>query len=818
MASQVSPGIVLKERDLSNAVIVGASQITAAHASTFQKGPIGTVVDIASQKELISVFGAPTEGNAEDWFVASEFLNYGGRLAVTRASTGVTNANGTAAANVLVKNSDDWNEGSGNNNQFVARTAGSWGNGLMVVVVDRGADQNVTFSNSPAAIAAGTTLTFTGGQQAVVHTVKTNATTGVVEGAAVILNKNANGGFTRLTTSDTLDTPDTGAVATFGITANGAGYTDGQLLTTTSNGAGINTTVTVAVTVGDVTAGNLANPGTGYNNAGGVMQTTGGGGVGLALTTTVNSGVIQTAVISDPGNGQYQAGDTVTVVGGNSNATFTITAVEGPANAIVLTTAGTGHSVGDVIVAVVGGLSFTVDSVVDTAIVLTAVNDWYTNETIGDTGLTLGAIGPRPGTSAFASGLNLSYDEVHFAVIDTTGAYSGSANTVLERMLYASKLSDGKSTEGAAVFYRDVINNQSDFFFNGTVVAGVSNPSTAGAGEDWDQASGALSANDLLQISGKIETTLGGGTDDYAYTTSEISDAFDEFADTETVNVDFVLMGGALSTETDTKAKAAKVIGIASGRKDAVAFVSPHKGNQVGTAGTLSNVKQKENTLAFFEGLTSTSYAVFDSGYKYYYDRFNDKYRYIPCNGDIAGLCVSTSLQLDDWYSPAGVNRGSLRNAIKLAYNPSKADRDELYQSRINPVVVFPGSGVTLFGDKTALASPSAFDRINVRRLFLNLEERVGGLAKTVLFEQNDATTRASFSSAVNSYLSEVQARRGVTDFLVVCDDTNNTPDVIDRNEFVAELFVKPTRSINYITVTFTATKTGVSFSEVVGR
>ena len=215
--------------------------------------------------------------------------------------------------------------------------------------------------------------------------------------------------------------------------------------------------------------------------------------------------------------------------------------------------------------------------------------------------------------------------------------------------------------------------------------------------------------------------------------------------------------------------------------------------------------------------MTSTSYAVFDSGYKYFYDRFNDKYRYIPCNGDIAGLCVATSSLLDDWYSPAGVNRGSLRNAIKLAYNPSKADRDELYQNRINPVVIFPGSGVTLFGDKTALASPSSFDRINVRRLFLNVERRIGDLAKTVLFEQNDAITRSSFLGAANSYLAEVQARRGVTDFLVVCDETNNTPDVIDRNEFVAELFLKPTRSINYITVTFTATKTGVSFQEVVG-
>ena len=354
--------------------------------------------------------------------------------------------------------------------------------------------------------------------------------------------------------------------------------------------------------------------------------------------------------------------------------------------------------------------------------------------------------------------------------------------------------------------------------FTGTNPVTNTNPGSGGAGSAWSVDSTTLASGTKFQLAGKLETSLSGGADDYAYSTAEIEGAFDQFADTETVDVDFILMGGSLGTETDTKTKAGKVIAIASSRKDCVAFVSPHKSNQVGTAGILTATQQKENTLNFFSGLTSTSFAVFDSGYKYYYDRFNDKYRYIPTNGDIAGLCVSTSSVLDDWYSPAGVNRGSLRNAIKLAYNPNKADRDELYQSRINPVVTFPGTGVTLFGDKTALSSPSAFDRINVRRLFLNLEKRVGDLAKAVLFEQNDSTTRASFSSAVNSYLSEVQARRGVTDFLVVCDESNNTPDVIDRNEFVAELFVKPTRSINFITVTFTATKTGVAFQEVVGR
>jgi hypothetical protein len=279
-------------------------------------------------------------------------------------------------------------------------------------------------------------------------------------------------------------------------------------------------------------------------------------------------------------------------------------------------------------------------------------------------------------------------------------------------------------------------------------------------------------------------------------------------------------MGGSMSTEVDTIAKAGSVAAIANSRKDCIAFISPYVGNQVATSGgvAISAATQLANTVAFFSNIASSSYVVLDSGIKYTYDRFNDKYRYIGCNGDVAGVCVSTSAVLDDWYSPAGTNRGGIQSVVKLAFNPNKAARDDLYSNRINPIVSLPGTGPVLFGDKTALASPSAFDRINVRRLFLNVEKRARALAESVLFEQNDSTTRSNFTAAISSYLSEVQARRGVTDFLVVCDETNNTPEVIDRNEFVAELYLKPTRSINYVTVTVTATRTGVSFSEVVGR
>ena len=435
---------------------------------------------------------------------------------------------------------------------------------------------------------------------------------------------------------------------------------------------------------------------------------------------------------------------------------------------------------------------------------------------IGDTGLTYKAIGARPGTSAYASERFLSADEVHVAVVDT------STNTIVERNLFLSKLSDGKTPEGASSYWKDYINEFSSFIYAG---AALTSTEFTTAGEDSGAAAasyGATSASPkiLAYIKSTAGGALSGGTDDYAYTAGEIGSAYNLFLDTEETTVDFVLMGGSMGNESDTIAKAGSVAGVANTRKDCIAFISPYTGNQIATSGgtPLTAALQLSNTIDFFNNIASSSYVVKDSGIKYTYDRFNDKYRYIGTNGDIAGLCVSTSAILDDWYSPAGTNRGGLQNVVRLAFNPNKAARDDLYTASINPVVSMPGTGPILFGDKTALASPSAFDRINVRRLFLNIEKRAKGLAEGVLFEQNDTITRNAFTASISSYLTEVQARRGVTDFLVICDETNNSPEVIDRNEFVAELYLKPTRSINFVTVTVTATRTGVSFAEVVGR
>jgi len=637
MASQVSPGVVIRERDLSTGVITGVSPLRAGIASTFTKGPVGKIVNIGTERELISTFGAPAEANAADWLVASEFLRYGGQLAVVRAATGVLNATLDGSA-VLVGSKEDYEAGAGSSEKFIARTAGTAGNNLRVVIVDKVADSKMTK----------------------------------------------------------------------------AGH---------------------GLSVGDV--------------------------------------------LSDGATNDHE----VTVV-------------------IDANTVGIKHGAA----AAVSGNSFVASTFTN--------SDWNALP-IGSTGLTYKNIGPRPGTSAYASERYLSGDEVHVAVIDE------STNTIVERLTYLSKLSDGKSPEGASTYWKDYVNEFSQFIYAAALTSAEYSP----VGEDPGAAAASYGATaaaplTLAYIFSTAGGSLSGGTDDYAYTAGEIQTAYSLFSDTEATSIDFVLMGGSMGSESDTLTKAGAVAGVANGRKDCIAFISPFNGNQIATSGgaALTEAQQLQNTIDYFANIGSSSYVVKDSGIKYVYDRFNDKYRYIGCNGDIAGLCTSTSTIQDDWISPAGTNRGGLQNVVKLAFNPNKAARDDLYTAAINPVVAFPGSGPILFGDKTALASPSAFDRINVRRLFLNIEKRARQLAEGVLFEQNDDITRSSFNAALSSYMSEIQARRGVTDYLVVCDETNNSPEVIDRNEFVAEVFVKPTRSINYVTVTVTATKTGVSFSEVVGR
>ena len=322
-------------------------------------------------------------------------------------------------------------------------------------------------------------------------------------------------------------------------------------------------------------------------------------------------------------------------------------------------------------------------------------------------------------------------------------------------------------------------------------------------------------------IGNKTYALVGGkdysGTDNkgMAATLGDLTAGYELFSNKDEIEINFLLMGPGCTTEVESQAKANKLISIANGRKDCVACISPDRNNVVDVSSTTD---QTNNIIKFFSPLASSSFAFFDSGYKYMYDRFNNKFRFIPANGDVAGLMVRTEIDQFPWYSPAGQQRGVLNNATKLAFNPNKAQRDSLYEARVNSIVTLPGTGTVLYGDKTGLNFASAFDRINVRRLFLTVEKALEGLANEQLFEFNDEITRSSFTNAVEPFLRDVQAKRGLTDFRVICDSSNNTPDVVDNNEFRADIFLKPTKSINYVTLTFVATRTGVAFEEVTGR
>jgi len=403
---------------------------------------------------------------------------------------------------------------------------------------------------------------------------------------------------------------------------------------------------------------------------------------------------------------------------------------------------------------------------------------------------------------------------LHVAVYDITGDITGfdvdvkgqRTASAIEVFPALSKNPSAKTTQGGNNYYPDVIFRESQFIYWTDHLS---------AGSNWgtDIATG----TDYTLVSGVDVSALTGGTDDYSVTAGEVELAYDKFADTENVDVNLIL-GGPSSAVADTVAghdtHVTMITDLVELRRDCVGFVSPYR---AATVGVTSSITATENVKDAFDACPSSSYMVFDSGYKYMYDKYNDVYRFVPLNGDTAGLCAFTDNVADPWFSPAGYNRGGLRSAIKLSYNPQKADRDILYKARINPVVDFPGQGVTLFGDKTALSRPSAFDRINVRRLFLVLEKAIATAAKFQLFEFNDEFTRAQFRNLVEPFLRDVQGRRGISDFSVVCDSTNNTGEVIDRNEFIGDIYIKPARAINFITLNFIAVRTGVSFSEVGG-
>lgn len=461
-----------------------------------------------------------------------------------------------------------------------------------------------------------------------------------------------------------------------------------------------------------------------------------------------------------------------------------------------------------------------------------SVLDWYDNQVIDLQGTNIfwKSIAPKPGTTGYAEGRNCRNDEIHVVVYDDSGSITGINGNLLEKHIGLSKAIDSVSEVNSPQrnWWKGYLANFSQYLYAGL------NPSSSDADDEISYATGFSSGftpyssgeglwnqdalNTTFSSSGNVTYTLKGGVD-YAgggmkATLGDLTESYRLFEEPDNIQVDYLIGGPSLDSIAESQAKANYLISLATQRKDCIATISPHAEGIVNITNTNT---QTDNVIEFFSPLSSSSYAVFDSGWKFMYDRFNNRFRYVPCNGDTAGLMVRTSVFAVPWFSPAGAQRGILNNAVSLAYNPNRAQYDRLYPARINAIQNKPGVGILLNGDKTALGYASALDRINVRRLFLTVEQALKRTSEAVLFEINDEITRSNFVNIVEPYLRDVEARRGLYGFLVRCDESNNTPDIIDNNEFRADIYLKPTKSINYVQLTFVATRTGVSFEEVAG-
>jgi len=747
-SNQLSPGVVIQERDLTSVTSpVGLN--VGVLAAPFTQGPVEEIVDVASERQLVNTFGEPDEYNYEYWFTAAQFLSYGGVLKTVRVSdAALKNAVNTGTA-TLIKNLQDYEttyEGSNSNTwKYAARTPGSLGNSIGIFVTDAGPDQ-IAVLPAPSS-----------GNE---HEFVADEAVSAASGAAGKVYKYS----LKLTVENLVGT-----------------FVPGT--STTINIGGSNEAVTVES----------------WDTANKVLE--------ISLPSGGVTGIIA---------------DAQTITQGTNTADIKAGGIERRLyiglNAASINFVAT-------------------DSITDTnstAVAITSVRNEYAEREYLPGSKWIN-VAPRPATSLYANRVGGENDELHILVIDVDGKITGTPGAVLERFVGVSKASDAKSSVGEVNYYKEVIKQKSRYIYWGShETAAFTGSATASAG-DW----GAAAANRRFNLlrsadgttsypaaaitvgsknnatfyyrleSGVTYTNTGGV---YSVTNTALATAYELVEDPESQTIDFILSGPAGADDAAAIAKATTLLNIVEERRDCLAFFSPKRSDVIG----ITDPQQVTNNIVnYFDQVGSSSYAVLDSGYKYIYDKYNDVYRYVPCNGDVAGLCLQTAETAEPWFSPAGFSRGVLRNAIKLAYTPTKTQRDTLYAARINPIVSFPGQGIVLFGDKTAQGFASAFDRINVRRLFLVIERVIGEAAKTQLFEQNDEAQRSLFVNIVEPYLRDVQGRRGVTDFLVKCDEDNNPPDAVDRGEFYAEIFIKPTRTINYITLSFVATRTGVAFTEV---
>lgn len=624
----------------------------------------------------------------------------------------------------------------------------------------------------------------------------------------------------------------TGTVTAVSVGTAGSGYETAPTVSFSAppTEGGVTATGTAVLSGGGVTGVAVANGGTGYTSATVTFSAPQvAGGTTATGTVTVTSGSVASVTITNAGSG-YTSAPTVTFSGDGTNAAAgTVTISTSSITGITITNAGSGYLTAPTITisAPPSGTTAVATATVTVGGIKINNSDDYLATYANGAGLVgewaarfPGSLGnslkvsmadsasyaawtykaefdAAPGTSTLAASVGGSNDELHVIVVDEDGLWTGTQGAVLEKFAFVSKASDAKKSDGTNNYYKDVINSRSEYIY------WMDHNTT---GTNWGTSAAAKS---FATISSAVTRSLSGGVDDLTATDGQLQTAWALFADDSQYDISLLPLGKVSATVANYV-----ISNVCETRLDCVAFVSPQdvsSGDVIIGSGSTATDK----IIAYRNALPSTSYAVLDSGYKYQYDRYNDKYRFIPLNGDTAGLCARTDYTNDPWFSPGGLNRGQIKNVVKLAVNPTKTDRDNLYKAGVNPVVNFPGEGTVLFGDKTLLAKPSAFDRINVRRLFIVMEKAIATAAKFQLFEFNDGFTRAQFKNLVEPFLRDVQGRRGITDFVVKCDESNNTGEVIDRNEFVADIFVKPNRSINFITLTFVAARSAINFTEI---
>jgi len=877
MAFQLSPGVNVTEVDLTT-VVPSVATTDGAIGGIFQWGPVGERVLVDSENKLVKYFGKPTNLNPETFFTAANFLAYSNRLYVSRGaqiggntpvvtvtSTAVATANTLAFSNVFICTTTGLEVGMiltqvTNSTAYACTAAVNITNATGTnyapapTIVSLNSTAIILSSRASVNTAVATVGYFVRGDTAYsavavdavsaqtgtvanlsIHTVKNNndftAKDGTFDSDVAYIAKypGAIGNSLRVSVCSSVNSFSTNvvlsnsAVNTYIRTTVGSNVAYINFLgstNTSANDVSGSFSLSDLILTGNNTIGNQYLKVTGKSVVGNTTANVSGidanGGVSSVTNfITSNNADTNGNLIINSGTPVIYANATGnTVIGGLTNGT-TYYATLANSTGFKVSTTFDGASV----VALTPGATETGHRFTANVNLLTInfedtyrLRSDFVSNTVQRFWEFTNLIGTAPGQSDFQRlyGNTSANDELHIVVVDNDGLFTGTPGTILETYKGLSRATDAKSNDNTSLYYKTIINENSDYIW-------------------WaNDRSGAVSNTALNLVSssvtapGNFNLVFGfDGQSESNTNLSVIGSAYDMFVSKEDVDISLVLAGKPIGGQTVVAGETINnylvanyiIDNICVKRQDCIALISPDKSK------VLNNTGLEATGLKNWRGaLHSTSYAVLDSGYKYQYDRYNDVYRWIPLNGDIGGLCVRTDNSNDAWWSPAGFNRGQIKNFVKLAYNPSQAERDLLYANGINPVVTFPGQGTILFGDKTLASKPSAFDRINVRRLFIVLEKAVSAAAKYSLFEFNDAFTRAQFKNLVTPYLRNIQGRRGITDFLVVCDDTNNTAQVVDSGQFIGDIYVKPARSINFIQLNFVAVGSGVQFSEVVGN